>query len=165
MPDPQPVFTNQYSDVVVEIVTKDGRGHALQGLLDLGCSRSIILQQFATNCKPGKAIKFQMYGGQMMSTATSNIAMKLIEFSGNKAITYPCQVDTVTKTKSALYDVILGLDFIEAIGIDIKYNQHCMTWDEETIPLKPAGAVNNDAYREAIYFANTQLPLLQEVEA
>ena len=48
---------------------------------------------------------------------------------------------------------------MEALGIDIKYSQHCITWDGETIPLKPAGTLSDEALREGLYFVHTQSPL------
>ena len=101
----------------------------------------------------------------MTSTATSNVEMKLIEFASSKSITFPCQVDGKTQAEEAYYDIILGSDFMEALGIDIRYSQHCITWDGETIPLKAAGTFSDKDMREAVYFAHTQSSLLQEVEA
>ena len=57
----------------------------------------------------------------MTSAATSNVEMKLIELSSSKTVTFPCQVDGETIATKAPYDIILGLDFMEALGIDIKY--------------------------------------------
>ena len=69
----------RYSDVIVETVDTDGRGLALRGLLDSGCSKTIILKKFATNINTNsKAVKYQTYGGTMTSTATSNVEMRLI---------------------------------------------------------------------------------------
>ena len=156
----------RYSDIIVETVDNKGRGLALRGLLDSGCSKTIVLKKFTTNInKNSKAVKYQTYGGTMTSTATSNVGMKLIEFSSSKSITFPCQVDGKTNVDEAYYDIILGSDFMEALGIDIKYSQHCITWDGKTIPLKAARTFSDKDMREAVYFAHTQSPLLQEVEA
>ena len=156
----------RYLDVTVETVDKEDRGLTLRGLLDSGCSKTIVLKKFTTNLdRNSKAVKYQTYGGQMTSTATSNVEMKLIGFSSSKTIKFPCQVDRKTYSKEALYDIILGSDFMEALGVDIWYSKHCITWDGETIPLKPAGTLDNEAVRKALYFAHTQSPLLQEVEA
>ena len=96
-----------YSDVIVETVDKEGRGLALRGLLASGCSKTIVLKKFTTNINDNsKAVKYQTYGGTMTSTATSNVDMKLIEFSSSKSITFPCQVDGKTQADEAYYDIV-----------------------------------------------------------
>ena len=101
----------------------------------------------------------------MTSNEESLVELKLIEFSSNKTITFPCQVDSNTAPSEAPYDVILGSDFMEALGIDIQYSDHTITWDGNTIPLKTAGTLEDETICEAIYFAYTQSPLLQAMEA
>ena len=100
----------------------------------------------------------------MTSNEVSTVVMKLIEFSSNKTITFPCQVVAHTKSKAAPYDIILGSDFMEALGIDLHYSNHSITWDACTIPLKPAGTLANKTICEALYYAHTQAPLLQAME-
>ena len=92
----------------------------------------------------------------MTSTATSNVEMKLIEFSRSKTITFLCQVYGKINTEKAPYDIIIGLDFMEALDIDIRYSKHCITWDGETVPLKLAGTLSDEVVREGLYFAHTQ---------
>ena len=97
----------------METVNEGCRGLALRGLLDSGCSKTIVLKKFTTNLNMhSKVVKYQTYGGQMISTATSNVEMKLIEFSSSKTITFPCQVDGKTDAAEAPYDIILGSDFV-----------------------------------------------------
>ena len=114
-------------DIIIETVDDKGRGLALRGLLYSGCSKTIVLKQFTTNATPAKPVKYQTYGEQITSTYTSNVEMKLIEFSSSKTITSPCQMDSETITKTAPYDIILGSDFMEALGTDIRYSTHCIT--------------------------------------
>ena len=97
----------RYSDIIVETVDTEGRGLALRGLLDSGCSKTIVLKKFTTNLnKDSKAVKYQTYGGQMTSKATSNVEMKLIEFSSSKTRTFLCQVNGEINATKASYDII-----------------------------------------------------------
>ena len=49
----------RYSDIIVETVDTKGRGLALRGLLDSGCSKTIVLKKFTTNInKDSKAVKY-----------------------------------------------------------------------------------------------------------
>ena len=97
----------------------------------------------------------------MTSNEESDVEMKLIEFSSNKTIKFPCQVDAETVPSEAPYDIILGSDFMESLGINIQYSDHNITWDNSTIPLKKVETLD-ETICEAIYFAHTQSPLLQK---
>ena len=48
--------------------------------------------------------------------------------------------DTATASNSQ-YDMILGRDLLETLGIIINFNDHMMTWDEATIPMKESGSI------------------------
>ena len=77
-----------------------------------------------------------------------------MEFPHSKQITFKYQMDT--KSAESPYDIILGSDFF--------YLSWTITWDGTTIPMKPMGAQEDNTLCEAIYFAQTQSPLLQELE-
>ena len=46
----------------------------------------------------------------------------------------------------------------------LKYSQGTIHWDGTNIPMKRLGKLQDDTICEAIYFANTQPPLLQDLE-
>ncbi len=48
--------------------------------------------------------------------------------------------DTATASNSQ-YDMILGQDLLETLGIIINFNDHTMTWDEATIPMKEYSSI------------------------
>ena len=107
----------------MEIIDDKGRGKSIRGLLDSGCSKTIILQEFCSNQQPGDKIIYQAYGGTISSTSTSSPIIKLPEFSNSKRINFSCQVDTHNKSKSNPYDIILGSDFMAAMGTDLLYSK------------------------------------------
>ena len=69
---------------MVEIIDDKGRGKAIRGLLDSGCSRTIILKEFCSQQQPGDKIIYQAYGGTVTCMATSIPELKLPEFSNSK---------------------------------------------------------------------------------
>ena len=69
-------------------------------------------------------------------------------------------MDTETNPRTVAYHIILGSDVLEALRIVIKYSTRC----SKTIPLKAAGSLAESEIRDALYFAHTQSPLLQERE-
>ena len=90
--------------------------------------------------------------------------MKLTEFSTSKEILFPCQIDSCNDPKKALYDIILGSDFMAAMKIDLQYSVNQIKWDGLAIPMRSDGSLTNRDLAEAIHFAHTQPPLLQEIE-
>ena len=83
-------------------------------------------------------------------TATSIPQLKLPEFSNSKQINFSCQVDAHNKSKSSPYDIILGSDFMAALGIDLLYSKRIIHWDGEASPMKASGILNDKNVCEAI---------------
>ena len=52
------------------------------------------------------------------------------EFSLTKSISWICHVDQRTDPKHALYDMIIGSDLMEELGINLVYSQSVMTWEQ-----------------------------------
>ena len=134
----------------------------LKGLKDSGCTTSIVLQQYANKLVQGDKIKYATYGEISSSSYTTSLQLKLVEFSHSKRINFKCQVDN--KSTKSPYDIILGSDFLSLLGIVLNYEQWTIIWDGTTIPMKQVGALQDNTICEAIYFAHTQSPLLQELE-
>ena len=109
--------------MLVEVIDDQGKGKALRGLLDSGCTRTIVLKEFCSHVEKGKKVTYEAYGNYVSVSHYSNLQLKLTEFSESKTITYNCMVDTKKSTKSS-YDIILGTDFMSMMGmvLDFKTN-------------------------------------------
>ena len=136
----------------------------LRGLLDSGCTKTIILSKFTSNHHKGTPVKYSTCGSTLSSNTVSNVAMKLTEFSTSKEIVFLCQIDSANDPKKALYDIILGSDFMAAMKIDLQYSVNQIKWDGLAIPMRSDGSLTSRDLAEAIHFAHKQPPLLQEVE-
>mmetsp|Transcript_27043 Transcript_27043/g.74278 ORF Transcript_27043/g.74278 Transcript_27043/m.74278 type:complete len:174 (-) Transcript_27043:671-1192(-) len=60
--------------------------------------------------------------------------------------------------------MIIGSDLMAQIGLDIKYSSRTIEWQGDSIPMKGAGELTDPEKCEAIFFANTQSPILQKEE-
>ena len=69
-----------------------------------------------------------------------------------------------TKQTEAPYDIILGSDFLSMLKIKLNYAQRIIKWDGDQIPMKSLGTITDEEVCEALYFAHTQAPLLQDLE-
>jgi hypothetical protein len=64
----------------------------------------------------------------------------LPEFHENRDIIWDVYVDTTstntTSTKDSRYDMIIGRDFMNSIGLDLKFSNNTMTWDNASVPMR-----------------------------
>ena len=115
-------------DVCVELLDHTGtRGRPLRGLLDSGCSRTIIFRKFVKNRQlkrlgPKDHVTYSTYGGTVVSKAAAPVGLRLVEFSNSKRINYECRVDEINSAEDSPYDVIIGADLMSDIGIDLHFS-------------------------------------------
>ena len=163
-----PLADQRYADVCIEVVDSKGKGQSIRGLLDSGCSRSIILKRYTDRKRlkdAGKsAVTYKTYGGSFTTQYSASVGFRLIEFSNSKQIKWDFQVDSTQQSGNVQYDMIIGSDLMAQLGIDIAYSTKEINWDGETIPMKTLGELAEKTKCEGIYFAHTQPPILQMEE-
>ena len=121
----------QYADVrVMEKDPKTGKGKMLCALLDLVCTKSIILKKFTlpeaqTRLNDNDCCIYQTYGGHFTSSSVALIAFGLVEFNKNKDlwINYKFQVDEVNIQKNSKYNMIIGNDILHDLQIDLLFSE------------------------------------------
>jgi hypothetical protein len=59
---------------------------------------------------------------------------RLPKFSLNKSVTWSCHVDESTNPKFAQYDMIIGDDLMQELGIDLLYSKQLMVWENNEVP-------------------------------
>ena len=153
------------TDVVVEILDEQGRGRAIRGLLDSGCTRTIVLKKFCSRVEKGKKITYETYGNHVSASHYSDLQLKLTEFSDSKTITFNCMLDTINQSTESSYDIIFGTDFMTAMGMVLDFKKNIILWDNEALPMKQQGMLTDEEVVDAIYFAHSNAPLLQDIEA
>ena len=76
----------------------------------------------------------------------------LPEFYENRDIQWEMYVDNSPNDKCR-YDMIIGRDLLEALGMDFLFSKGIMTWDNAEVPMKPHDSFNNeniDAYENEV---------------
>jgi hypothetical protein len=63
------------------------------------------------------------------------VTFSLPEFNIKKQISRVFHIDDRSESSST-YDMIMGQDFLGELGIIINFNDHTVTWDTDTIPMK-----------------------------
>ena len=163
------IINNRYSETCVQVIDSNGKGSMLRALLDSGCSKSIILKQFTEKSRRIKLIgrdrvEYATYGGKFHSKSSASVGFKLIEFENKQQINYKFQVDELQSSREARYDMIIGSDLLNELGINIRYDNNVMEYDGDTIPMKNLGELQDDCACAMIYNLHTDSPILKEHE-
>ena len=131
--NPRELLQQQYCDIIIMVKDKDEKGMMLCALLGSGCWRTIILKQFTHKSNrhllPDKdKIRYTTYGGYFTSDSVhvATISFKLIEFNSykEKLINYEVQVDSVQQRKNTKYNIIIGSDLMNDLGINLNYSDN-----------------------------------------
>jgi hypothetical protein len=90
---------------------------------DTGSTSTIILRTFTNQTLPCTKgiVQWTTTGGMFSTKWKAPIYFKLPEFSTKKTITWIPHVDETTSPNKAMFDLIIGLDLAEALGISISF--------------------------------------------
>ena len=65
--------------------------------------------------------------------------MILPDFTRQTKVEFDCHVDPTQKSINTNYDIILGKDFMQELGIDILNSSLTLRWDGIEIPMREFG--------------------------
>ena len=83
--------------------------------------------------------KWKTKGGIFANDKKAKIQFALPKFDTQKAIEWDIHVDSTTKSSETKYDMIIGSDVMDELGLDVKFSDHAVQWGGEegpSIPLK-----------------------------
>ena len=108
----------------------------LTALLDSGGSGCLISEEFTKKLKlrevKGAATKWNTPNGTLTTRGKVRSQFTIPELHDNRVIEWNFHV---TKT-IATYDMIIGRDMLEDLGIDIQFSDHTIIWDGHDMPFK-----------------------------
>ena len=162
----KPKIDHMSTEVVGQMVDVRDEILPVRVLLDTGSTSTIVLRKFAKALDPPTKnhVKWSTMGGQFCTRRTASIKLKLPEFTTNKTITWTAHVDETTDAKSAMFDLIIGIDLMEALGIDISFKENKITWDDVTIPMKDRGLISDHDALDTLFHTAVQSPIITKAE-
>jgi hypothetical protein len=119
--------------------------HLLRALADTGTSSSIILEAYTSAPLPfiktddNNTTTWSTMGGKFNTTKTGFVTFSLPEFNLKKQMCYSWAFHVDDRSESSsTYDMIIDNQQISPwrIGIIMNFNDHTVTWDTDTIPMK-----------------------------
>ena len=123
---------------LVRLNTRRGKAKpvTLRALLDSGGSSTMVSEKFVKKLKlkpiHGKTTVWKTPAGTMQTTAKVKAQFMLPEFHENRILEWNIHV---SPDKGA-YDMIIGRDILEDLGIDIHFSTQTVEWDDAEIPFR-----------------------------
>ena len=156
------------AEIVVEILDRNGKLVPIRGLLDTGATSSLLLRDFVkkgrANGYSGKTTEWKTKGGIFKTKKKALVDFKFPELNVDKKVTWVCHVDETTNREQALYDMIIGMDLMTAIGIYVDTDEKVIRWGSDIAPLSMKGALDNENTLQHIYAMTQDSPILQQAE-
>ena len=108
-------------------------------LFDSGADRTMVSRTaLPKGITPSQGKKRKVTGVTATSTLSAEISLRdvvLPEFSASTRITGPIPAIIMDNAESS-YDIILGMDFLQAISIDICNSSKTVLWNGVSVPFK-----------------------------
>jgi len=117
----------------------------LRVLFDSGCAATLVNHSFLKALKKKSALntKWSTKAGTFTTTAKCKCMFSLPEFHENRDIIWDVYVDT-TSSKNSRYDMIIGRDLMNSIGLDLKFSDNTMIWDNASVPMRSVKWLEGD---------------------
>ena len=141
---------------------KRGKGKTvtIKALLDSGGAESLVTETYAKKLKlrktAGRPKVWSTPAGEMTTSQKCKTQFTLPELHSDRTVEWDFHV---TKSLGA-YDMIIGRDILEFLGIDIKFSDQTVEWGFASLPFKDQDSNLTDFYveePEAVEEANERL--------
>ena len=138
---PQTKINKELSSVTVGLVfTRPGQKptdnqRPVKILLDSGSSGSIISSKHVKhlNCTPTGDQQWTTKAGSFNTSRKAMVSFILSELQPEKTITWEFHVD---EGRTTHYDLLIGRDLLNEVGIDLLFSSKCISWEGHTTPMK-----------------------------
>ena len=119
----------------------------LKCLLDSGASGSLIAAKHAANLRKklnsGPKTVWTTPSGTMSTTQKCQCTFLLPEFHRDRVIEWDINISS---TNFGDYDMIIGRDILQGLGIKFDFSDLTIEWDAVTVPMRDANSVQEDAF-------------------
>ena len=139
------------TEVIVYVKHKNSSGEELaqklyRVLVDTGCSRSLVKlaklpEGLFQDKRQVKETIWKTNAGMYTTKYEVPLNFTLPEFAPSKEIEFTLAVDDTEK--SSKYDMIIGRDLLQALGMDILFSTGRLSWDGITVPMKSSERLTN----------------------
>ena len=113
-------------------------------LFDSGCGATLINKAFVAKLPQRKTTTttWKTKAGSFSTTKKCKCKFMLPEFHKNRVVEWEMYVDESSSSLSN-YDMIIGRDLMDSIGLDLLFSENLIRWDNATVPMR-----DNSLFRE-----------------
>jgi hypothetical protein len=107
-------------------------------LFDSGCGATLVNKSFVTKLPQRKTTTttWKTKAGTFSTTKKCKCKFMLPEFHQHRVIEWEMYVDESSSSLLSTYDMIVGRDLMESIGLDLLFSENLMRWDNATVPMR-----------------------------
>ena len=132
-----------------EVNVKRGKGKIkiAKVLLDSGASKTIINKDLVKKlkiCKNASKTVFNTPGGPLITSRSCKVLFCLFELNHSRIVEWTYQVNE-SKTPTN-YDMIIGRDLLEQLGIDVKFSTGTIEWGDALLPMRSPSVTQEQAF-------------------
>ena len=124
---------------ILVTLPREGKNKIFIALLDSGTSASLVSDKVAklgTYIRKTKSTKWTTQAGNFVTGSRSKLTrLKLPQFTIRRSIAFDAHV--FDKKENDKYDLILGRDFMQAIGMNLLYDSKQFQWGEIKVAMVP----------------------------
>ena len=116
--------------------TKPKHVKKINVLFDSGCSATLVKGSFLEKISQRKITHttWNTKAGTFSTTRKCKCKFMLPEFHAHRLIEWEVYVDDSTSLST--YDMIIGRDLMDSIGLDLLFSENLMRWDNATVPMR-----------------------------
>ena len=117
----------------------------------MGCQATLVTKQLVKDLKKKSCgrTKWNTKAGSLSASQKVKCKFTLPEFFENRDLDREMYVDE--SDMKCNYDMIVGRDLMDAIGLDILFSKGTMIWDNSEVPMKPYDSFENlDHYEQEV---------------
>jgi gag-polyprotein putative aspartyl protease len=151
---------------ILKIENERGNAQNFQILLDSGASQSVIHQNLVqqTECSGNPPISWDTVAGAFTTNKRAEISFKLPTLHEKRVITSKVHVTSQLNN----YDMILGRDLLQDLGIVLNFKDNTIVWDDSIIAMQgnviSPDALNNIEESETMYDATSRMKRIIEAK-
>ena len=161
--------TSKSPEVVVETRSpkEEDERRILRCLIDSGSAGCIILNEFTAGLKKQncKSAKWTTKGGIFSTDSECTVPFYIADFSTQKLINWTCHVDASDRSVASNYDMIIGKDLLNELGIDIKFSSGTLKWEDTEVPMRDFGELRDKQVAHHSYCMHEDAESVQEMQS